>query len=504
MTAHKPAQAKDPWTHQEPEHDAQPWMKPLLIATLVFSAGFVWFVAHTIGSHSGFGRTIAFLLNALAVMLLLGAIAVVPIGVYAAAQRARRVVVKADGRFPMRYSYLDAPEPAYMVMDRLTRSRVAEASRALPPGVQSVSQSTSTSNIEVGDEPAPVVLTPEALVTWGDLERAGELGGGRAPLIGWDMIEDQLVRLDRKKDLGTIFWLGMSGAGKSTGAASYAAQAVMDGGKLIVCDPHADDDESLAAMLAGLASAFLIPVAQSENEVMSALTQAVGILQTRIDGDKDRSPVLVFVDEWTRLMLKDDGTMRDALTLIGVEGRKFGVDACLFVQLGTKQECGPVRDVATSTITFRTRADHARYAIGRRTDVDIRNYGDGQCYVQARRETFERVQMPLVTAAELVAVGQAITGADELPKLTRPPLTLVSETSDDGMRWGMSADDEDQFSPEEELQVVELFKLGKSTQQIVLAMRGVPPGGTRRYRKLRDAVEAIVRVRMRDAEGGDQ
>lgn len=511
MTARKPAPTHEPWQQHETDSDQSIWLKPALIATVVFSAGFVWFVAHSVSSHSGFGRTIAFLLNSFAIVLLLGAMAGVVLAVVAGARRTARVVPKTDGRFPMRYSHLDSAEAAATVVGGLVRSRYAEASRALPPGVQSVSQSQSTSTFDVGDESQePIALTPDALVTWSDLDQAGEIRSDGAIVIGWDMIEETLVRLDFKRDLGTIFFLGMSGAGKSTAAAAVAAQIAKRGGKLIICDPHGGEDsdgqredESLAAFLEGLTPAFLIPPSSTDREITSALTQAMSILQARIDGDKDRSPVLVFVDEWTRLVLKDDGTMQDALTLIGVEGRKYEVNACLFAQLGTKQECGPVRDVATSTFTFRTRADHARYAIGRGTNVDIRNYGDGQCYVQARRETFERVQMPLVTAQDLVAVGQTL-GATDLPKLTRPPLHLVAEIGPDGERWGMSLDDDDQFDSQEELQVVQLYKLGKSTQQIVQTMRGVPPGGTRRYRKLRDAVEAIIRVRLRDAEGGEQ
>jgi hypothetical protein len=472
------------------------------VSTAIVTAAFVWFVARAIGSRSGFGTLLVWLLNTLAVVLVAGAIAGVVIAVYAAAQRSRRVTPRPDGRFPMRLTYLDSAQASAMVVDRLTRSRYAEATRQLPDGVQTVSTTHNAWPLELEEEAAPIEVDARALTTWAELTMAGEIRPG-PPVLGWDVIDRQIVRLRWKEDLGSVGVFGMSGSGKTTAGVVLAAQVAKAGGRLFLCDPHAGDDESLATRLEGLKPAFAGEVAQSEQEVVRALGQAVEMLEARKAGDEDRSPILVVADELTSLMLRARADVEPPLSLIGVEGRKYGVHACVFGQVGTAKDAGLVRSVVQSTLVFRMRPDQARYAVGYPLGTDIREYGDGQCYIAAKRDRYERVQVPWITPAEVAEIGRELAGGAELPALTTPPLHLVASTGEDGRRWGMEPGDRDQFSVEDEHRIVALYLAGRKVPEIVWDLRKVRAGGNARYRKLAEAVDAVIRAQLQAVRGGE-
>jgi hypothetical protein len=283
---------------------------------------------------------------------------------------------------------------------------------AVPPLVPAVQR--------VVNAPAPVIVAPppptveanepQPAPTWQELRAARVIGNG-PPYIGFDLARYCDLRLRWKEELGSMFIVGMSGAGKTSAAVVLAVQAAMDDGMLLVGDPHAhEEEESLAGRVGDLKRRFMLPVAVSDDEILEVAQRAAEIAKRRLGGDQDRSPVFLMIDEWTALLRGPRGTeLEDALFTIGLEGRKVNVNAALFAQLSTIEMAGKVRSVATTTFAFRTRPDQARYAIGEKVNVDIRRYADGQCYLMARRESFPSVQIPWISPAEMASVGQELS-----------------------------------------------------------------------------------------------
>ena len=81
------------------------------------------------------------------------------------------------------------------------------------------------------------------------------------------------------------------------------AQSAAQGGRLIVCDPHAGDEESLATRIRALSPAFMCDVAQSPDAILAALKLANDKLERRkADSSLAQWPIIVVVDEWTSLL----------------------------------------------------------------------------------------------------------------------------------------------------------------------------------------------------------
>jgi hypothetical protein len=486
MARNHSAQQPEPWTQQESGHDFSALIAPAIVATVILVGAFVWFVAHLMATGSEFGKLIAWLLSALAVVLIAGAIWGVIVLGRMGWNLSARVKPDVTGRYPMKYADLDAGGAPGLVMGALTQGHVLVSGRALPPGVQSVSQASTQNNMGgpfYDDEPgAEQNASP---VTFAALAAAGEIGGGRDPIVGVDMLTGDLVRLNWEHGIGSIGIYGKPHSGKTVLGVVLAAQAVNDGGKLIVCDRHAGDVQSFATRMTGLEGAYLTSVAQSEKDIVAALALAVDVLNARMDGDSDRSPVLVMGEELTAMLIRMRDKVEPPMTLIGVEGRKYGVNIVTMAQAPQKELVGLFRDISMSAACFRHAPAMGRIATG----MNVRNlleYQPGDfCMMAANGDMYERLHAPEIVPADIVALS---TSLHEPASLPRPPRHLTA----------VGSEPERVFSPEEELRIVDLFGLGKTTQEIVWEVKTRKPNGTREYRRLKEGVEDVFRRRLRD------
>jgi hypothetical protein len=342
-----------------------------------------------------FGATLfAMLAMVFGVVILLGAI--VAVGGFLA-QDARPIIAAAAAK----RAGVDPPPTRPLLPTRVVSRALPVASPSFPT-VQPVAAPV----IVAPPPPTEEANEPQPAPTWHELRAAQVIGNG-PPYIGFDLARYCDLRLRWKEDLGSMFIVGMSGAGKTSAAVVLAVQTALDGGALLVGDPHAhEEEESLAGRVGDLKRRFMLPVAVSDDEILEVAQRAAEIAKRRLGGDSDRSPIFLMIDEWTALLRGPRGTaLEEALFTIGLEGRKVNVNAALFAQLSTIEMAGTVRSVATTTFAFRTRPDQARYAIGEKVNVDIRRYADGQCYLMARRESFPSVQIPWISPPEMAAVG---------------------------------------------------------------------------------------------------
>lgn len=91
----------------------------------------------------------------------------------------------------------------------------------------------------------------------------------------------------------------LQGSDQTWMAAYLLAQSAINSAQFVICDPHAGDEESLASRVQPLA--FLCDIAEDEQSILQALKLANEEVQRCKDGDPNRCPLIVAVDEWTSL-----------------------------------------------------------------------------------------------------------------------------------------------------------------------------------------------------------
>ena len=272
----------------------------------------------------------------------------------------------------------------------------------------------SDPNAQALAAPPEPVRTPAP--TFGELLQRGLVGPGRFAL-GWDPGRG-MPAFGTFGDLYSVAVLGATGSGKSTSARALVSQTAMNGGKLIVIDPHLHAGrDSLAGDLAPLSNAFLLaPVDDDPAAVKHALAAVLQLMSERKAGATGPT-VLVVIDEWTSLVSRG-GPRAEMLTrtmrLLAVEGRKLGLHGCVIMQDATKEAVGPLRDVLASSYVHRSRPQHARM-VAPGLKADTWSLAPGEVWLDQVSAPPRLLTMPECTPSDVAAVGRLL-----LPTPTGP------------------------------------------------------------------------------------
>lgn len=208
----------------------------------------------------------------------------------------------------------------------------------------------------VADEAAVVAPSFAELYQLGKLPDKGFLMGfdmdtGAPVIIGWADIASTLIG-------------GLSQTGKSTLVRGLLAQAALQGSRFIVIDRHySSGEKSLGGSLEPLGE-LVQCIAHDDKTIMAALKLVVQIGQARLNGvDKDRTPLVLVVDEITALLLRDGlkEVLINVLGLISQETAKVNVYAlCIGQNFHSKVMDTTVRNSFVSFISTRARQSVAR------------------------------------------------------------------------------------------------------------------------------------------------
>lgn len=352
------------------------------------------------------GNAWLFLLFAIPLLI----VACIGLVLYAGYQRAQVVRVK-DGLVPIHKSQL--PQLGAQSLGAHWQVEHMKATHQPVPENFSGTWNMDAKVMEPATLEPALVKVPTIM----ELMEAGELRAGQPIYIGITP-EAEVVRQKWMEDIGSFFSLGASGAGKTTGALGMAVQVLIeamersvDGKCILIGDPHAGDDESLATQFEGLNQFLLHPVAATEQEILAMAEKLASIVDYRIANPRPKSdpwpPIFALVDEWLRLYRSGVGKQLDALFCkVATEGRKKNMNVGLFTQGGTKDLSGDVRALATTTFVYRSRADQARYALGEKLPISPRGFRDGQCYVQTRHGQWNDIQQPYIGVREVADLGR--------------------------------------------------------------------------------------------------
>ena len=391
----------------------------------------------------------------------------------------------------------------------------AQAQR-FPGGLQSLSyHDSSRPQIAAPQEErhAPPEIAPPTVPTFGELLDQGKIGPGRPLLLGFRADNGQAIE-GGWESLYSCGIGALQGAGKSWLAAFLLAQSAAQGGRLIICDMHAGNPESLATRIAALQPALMCDVASTPDAILSALKLAGDKLAQRRAGRGGQWNILIAIDEWTSLLRTKVGdTLPAFLEDITEQGRKYHVNALLSAQGWTKDTSSTVRNRLTSHYVLRQRPDEARYQLGLPASacpLDVRFLPDAMGYLLDVRGNLTKVVIPQMADADLArcaalidrpaaAVGSPF-GFHRTGSLATTPAATVACGMPDGSLMVASADQATRApGSAEAARVLDLLHQGNDLPAIVATLRGVKSNEGRRYQTALAEVTDLLRQATKGA-----
>jgi hypothetical protein len=407
--------------------------------------------------------------------------------------------------------YLRKHDMRLLEADKVIGLTLAQRSQGLPASITSLNYHDSH---RIESAP-PALALPEPqngqivqIPTFAQLLDSGAVGPNKPLILGYNADTGMAIS-GSWKDLYSCGIGAQQGAGKTWLLAFLLAQSAAAGGRLIICDLHAGDDESLANRIGALAPAFMCDIASTPKEIETAFAFADDKLEKR-KGSTARWPIVIVADEWTSLLRTSAGAnLPTHIQNIAEQGRKFGVNGLLAAQAWTKDASSAVRNQLTSHYVLRQRPDEARYQLGLRAanlPDDIRSLPDATAYLLNVKGELIKVVIPKMTNADIARAGEMIeVHARALPTFgftapTAPLTPLVAEWKPKGS--ALEAPAGSASTPTARVKTVSaeaahaygLFMAGKAPSEIAEALRGVKASaGGRAYQKALTEVYDLIR-----------
>lgn len=464
----------------------------------------------------------AFLLSLFAwvVVKLFGGVASVK---RAFAQARKERVVKLQNGLPI--DVIDLPAVTRATLQPSLQAhygvKMREAERE-HPALRSYVNSPRIAHAPPAALPEVVPALPAGVPSFAQLLDSGKIGAGQPLILGFDAQSGQPITGAWSKLFSTGLG-GMTGSGKSWCAAFLLAQSAAQGAKLILIDPHAGDDESLATRLAGLSQSFVCDVAQSGVQIENALKLASRELEQRKSGAHAAHQIILVCDEWTSLLRYAKlGELLTATALdICEQGRKYGLFGMFCAQAWQIDAASAVRDRLASHYCLRTRPDQFRYQTGLRgaAPTDTMTLKPGEAYFLSVAGELEKIVVPHMTTADLgqisgyvkrpigfhLATNQATAPAQQATIAIAAQASTVANGKPDGSQMVAKPNQATtavqrpgSLSPEA-VRAAGLFVAGASPADVVKELRGVSSSQGRAYQAALGEVLQLIRDGMRGA-----
>jgi hypothetical protein len=355
---------------------------------------------------------------------------------------------------------------------------------------------------------AETVATTAPIPTFAQLIDQGLIGLGKPLILGYDAATGQPIT-GAWRDLYSCGVGALQGAGKTWLLAFLLGQSAAAGGRLIICDLHAGDDESLANRIGALAPAFMCDIASTPKEIESAFAFADDKLEKRKTNNA-RWPIVLCCDEWTSLLRTSAGpNLPTHIQNIAEQGRKFNVNGILAAQAWTKAASSDVRNQLTSHYVMRQRQEEARYQLGLRAEQlpdDIRGLPDATGYLLNVQGELIKVVIPFMTAHDLARCGEMIdtpagspakfgflAPTQRLPAITPAELKWNSEGTQKELTNNVTSTAAQSAKPAspEAARAAALFLEGKELADIIRELRGELTGRARQQASIE--VQQLIR-----------
>lgn len=451
-------------------------------------------------------------------MQIIGVVAVLAVLVAAADwyynRRVPLVRPDARGLLPVGRHELASGQLHQLVYEAVVRYHKTQALQAVhQPGQTPASLHYSPRNdYRLPEQPSAesAALASVAVPAFSELLGSGRVGRGQPLLLAYDMEAGKPLE-GSWLDLYSTAIAGLPGTGKTTSQRFYACQTALHGAKFAVVDPHAEaGEDSLAATLDPLRGAFICEPASDDKAILNTvkLVASIGARRAR-QGDRDRTPVIIWIDELTALLARS--TVRDALAelieQIAQEYRKVAVYATASGQIWTASRTGDssaLRDSFASALVHRMKRGQARLLLPAEDAQRVERLEPGRAVLWRTSGASTLVAVPNTTAADVQRVADLLNNPAMNP-------------GDKAMNWGENTRDiQPEFSPNsarnhpgrsasgrqtpEAARIIELFIGGMDAGEIVTTLTGMKSNRGYPYQtKLRE-VQAVIRVALRGPE----
>ncbi len=351
---------------------------------------------------------------------------------------------------------------------------------------------------------APQPVTPP---TFAELLADGIIGRLTMLLLGY---ADGDLRQGTWLDLYSCAIAGLQGSGKTTTELFIILQSVLQGAKLLIIDPHRDTaQDSLGGRLAPLAACFMRPIASDdEKDVLATIKAARREVDRRRRGATG-TPLILVVDEFTRLMrrshtIKDE--LSDCIEEIAQEGRKLGVFALLSGQIWKATGTGgtELRYSLASSFVHRIQEQQSKLLIPGEYAKLTPKLKTGQVYFYDTNGDTKLMQIPYTTEEDVMTVAGLLTSRagfqptsfQTSPRLPDTPGEVEAFPSLKLVAKPVEATFDD-LPPELENKYHEVLALTlqeKKQGEIIAAVWGVASGGGAAYQKAADELRVIQRM----------
>lgn len=254
---------------------------------------------------------------------------------------------------------------------------------------------------------------PPGAPPFGELFARGLLGPGLPLIFGYDESGAAITGT-----LDTLYSCGIGGgqgSGKTSIALYLGAQTALQGGELVVVDPHGDSPRGLGQRIAPLAPAISGPVAVDPRDILDRLRYVWRIFKDRERrGAEDEHPVLLLIDEWTALLRRELAERLPAyLADLAIDGRKFRVYAALCAHRWSVEATGgaDVRNMLTSHYVARNRPEEVRMQTGFKVSTlpaDPLLLAPGQSIFVPNAGSPSALYLPFISDGDIARVGASL------------------------------------------------------------------------------------------------
>ncbi len=310
---------------------------------------------------------------------------------------------------------------------------------------------------------------------------------------------------------------GVSGSGKTTTVRCLLFQTVLARGKLIMIDPHIEQqEESLAAQFRVFQSSHIFPPCGDQQ---SAVAKRVRWLMKeylrRKAGGKGPDIILV-LDELNALIRRLPAELRkelaDLLLTITQEGRKFGLFALLIAQRWSEQDLGgrnygaAIRSCLASTLAHRfTDEEQAQKLAGRKNAAHCLELEQGHYLFRDTQGRLMEMITPLTLESDAIYIRSLLARMENTPENTpkpreNTPTSEVSRELENTPKPRENTPESTQETTSENTRLVELARQvlamqadGMQKPDIMRNVWKVNPGGSEEYKRANEEYQQVMR-----------
>lgn len=367
-------------------------------------------------------------------------------------------------------------------------------------------------NVEGGQAQEDAVPEVAAHIpSFAELLEAGKFGKGEM-IIG--VRANGEVRYGEWNDLMIFGVWGGSHSGKTTTVAEKACEAAIGGAYLIICDPHAQKNDSLTRKIQPLIH-VLYPgtkIAMHHTDILHNVERANDILEARVKGADCSKPVVLIVEEWNRLQRDED--IRKALTkvvkAIGQEGRGFNVFAVIAGQETSGES--EVRKALIAHIVHRIPESESTKVLPTRVAKETPLLPVGCSIILDSDGMLEKLYQPLLRVEDVMAVAAMTGGIGVSIRVDEPSSAPSSRPSPNHLpeipemtsahtnfqQGGKSPEDGFSVSPERLSLVRKMLAEQKKQTEIIRLVWGIETTAGRAYEQAAKEYRAIVALIVKE------